>query len=80
MEASKRIEYRLTEILNGPGEPSQRRLGIRGLAELAQERSLISDETLAAVEGMSFLRNLVAYSVTTSALTVFATTSPSPTR
>ena len=62
MEASKRIEYRLIEILDDPSEPSQRRLGIRGLARLAQERGLISDETLAAIEGMSVLRNLAVHS------------------
>jgi hypothetical protein len=31
-------------------------------AGLAQERGLISDESLAAIEGMSVLRNLVAHS------------------
>ena len=62
MEASKRIEYRLTEMLDGSGEPSPRRLGTRALARLARERGLISDETLAAIEGMSVLRNLVAHS------------------
>jgi hypothetical protein len=62
MEASRRIEFRLTEILDGSGEPSPRRLGTRALARLARERGLISDETLAAIEGMSVLRNLVAHS------------------
>jgi hypothetical protein len=62
MEASKRIEYRLSEMLDGSGESSPRRLGTRELARLARERSLISDETLAAIEGMSVLRNLVAHS------------------
>ena len=61
MEASRRIESRLTEMLDGSGEPPPRRLGIRGLARLARERGLISDETLAAIEGMSGLRNLVAH-------------------
>jgi hypothetical protein len=61
MEASRRIEYRLTEMLDGPGEPSPRRMGTRALARLARERGLISDETLAALEGMSVLRNLVAH-------------------
>lgn len=62
MEASRQIEYRLTEMLDDSGEPSPRRLGTRALARLARERGLISDETLAAIEGMSVLRNLVAHS------------------
>jgi hypothetical protein len=62
MEASKRIEYRLSEMLDGSGESSPRRLGTRALARLARERGLISDETLAAIDGMSVLRNLVAHS------------------
>jgi hypothetical protein len=32
------------------------------MAELAQQRGLISDETLAAIVGMSVLRNLAAHS------------------
>jgi hypothetical protein len=62
MEASRRIEFRLTEILDGSGEPSPRTLGTRALARLARERGLISHETLAAIEGMAVLRNLVAHS------------------
>ena len=60
MEASRRIEYRLAEMLDDAGVP-HRRIGLRGLARLAQEHGLISDETLAAIEGMSVLRNLVAH-------------------
>ena len=61
MEAAGRIEYRLTEMLDGPGEPSSRRLPIRSRARLVRERGLISDETLAAIEGLSVLRNLTAH-------------------
>lgn len=60
MEAARRIEYRLAEILDDAGVP-HRRIGLRGLARLAQEHGLIGDETLAAIEGMSVLRNLVAH-------------------
>ena len=60
MEASRRIEYRLAEMLDDAGVP-HRRIGLRGLARLAQEHGLISDETLAAIDGMSVLRNLVAH-------------------
>ena len=62
MEAYGRIERRLTEMLYGPGEPPQRRPSSRELARQARERGLISDETLAAIEGLSVLRNLVAHS------------------
>ena len=58
--ASRRIEYRLAEMLDDAGVP-HRGIGLRGLARLAQEHGLISDETLAAIEGMSVLRNLVAH-------------------
>jgi hypothetical protein len=61
MEASKRIEYRLAEMLDGAGVPPGR-MGIGGLARLAKEHGLISDQTLAAIEGMSVLRNLTAHS------------------
>ena len=65
MEAFKRIEYRLVEIVemsDSPGTPPRRTLGSLGLARMARERDLISDETLAAIQGMSVLRNLVAHS------------------
>lgn len=60
-EASKRIEIRLAEMLDDSGDPPRRKLAIRAMARLARERGLISDETLAAIEGMSVLRNLVAH-------------------
>jgi hypothetical protein len=61
-EASKRIEIRLAEMLDDSSDPPQRKLAIRAMARLARERGLISDETLAAIEGMSVLRNLAAHS------------------
>jgi hypothetical protein len=61
MEAARRIEYRLAEMLDGSGEPVPPRLTTRRMAELARERGLISQETQLAVEGLSVLRNLVAH-------------------
>ncbi len=65
MEAFKRIEYRLVEMVemsDSPGTPPRRTQGSLGLARMARERDLISDETLAAIQGMSVLRNLAAHS------------------
>jgi hypothetical protein len=62
VEASKRIEHRLSEMLADSSEPPQRKLPIRVTAGVARERGLISDETLAAIEGMSVLRSLAAHS------------------
>lgn len=62
MEAFKRIELRLREMLDTPGTLPLRPMGGRVLARGARERGLISDETLAAIEGLSVLRNLVAHS------------------
>jgi hypothetical protein len=61
-EASKRIEIRLAEMLDNSGDPPRRKLPIRAMAELAQQRGLISDETLAAIVGMSVLRNPIPLS------------------
>jgi hypothetical protein len=61
MEASRRIEYRLQEMLDDSDEPHPLRLTTRRMAELARERGLISKETLTAIEGLSVLRNLVAH-------------------
>ena len=62
LEAYKRIESRLAEMLDSAGEPPSSAMGSRALARLARERDLISDETLAAIEGLSVLRNLMAHS------------------
>ena len=62
VEASKRIEIRLSEVLADSSEPPRRKLPIRAMAGTAQERGLISDETFTAIEGMLALRNLAAYS------------------
>lgn len=61
MEAFRRIEFRLNEMLDSPGVSPARTMTGRALARLARERGLISDETLAAIEGLSMLRNLVAH-------------------
>jgi hypothetical protein len=62
MEAFRQIEYRLIEMLDSSGTPPDRTMGSRGLARLARERGLISDETLAAIDGLAVLRNLTAHS------------------
>ncbi len=64
MDAYGRIEARLAEIFDSSGEPPPppRMRSGRGLARIARERDLISEETLGAIEGLSVLRNLVAHS------------------
>lgn len=62
LEAYKRIEVRLAEVLASAGVPPSSAMGGRALARLARQRDLISDETLAAIEGLSVLRDLTAHS------------------
>ena len=75
LEAFGRIEARLADMLfpQGPesaGDLARWLMGLGGgssgrlLARQAHDRGLISDETLAAVEGLSVLRNLAAHSPT----------------
>ena len=61
--AHHRIEDRLAEMLDSasPGERSYSVLGGRALARMARQRGLISEETLAAIEGLSVLRDLTAH-------------------
>jgi hypothetical protein len=62
MEAHARIERALREKLLDAGvEESDLRTGAAGLARLAAERNLISDETLRAVQGLALLRNMAAH-------------------
>lgn len=62
--AYHRIEDRLAEMLDSasPEEGPYKVPGGRGLARIARERGLISEETLAAIEGLSVLRDLTANS------------------
>jgi hypothetical protein len=60
MAAYRRIEARLTEMLKSAGVNVM--LDGPALARMAREDGLISDETLAAVEGLSVLRDLTAHS------------------
>jgi hypothetical protein len=62
LEAFARIEGRLGELLEGSPDRPSRYQGARHMARLAHEQNLISDETLAAVEGLAVLRNLAAHS------------------
>ena len=59
MTAYNRIEARLAEMVAGP-EVRPFQTG-RSLARMARQRDLIGDETLAAIEGLSVLRNLTAH-------------------
>jgi hypothetical protein len=61
MAAFSRIEARLVEVLDNAGAPSYSAAGGRALARLARRHELISDETLAVVEGLAVLRNLAAH-------------------
>jgi hypothetical protein len=61
MAANQRIEARLAEVLDSAGVPPSSSMGGRRLARLARQHDLISDETLAAVEGLSVLRDLTAH-------------------
>ena len=54
-----RIEERLSEMVAGPDVPPYQTF--RSLVRLARQRDLISDETLAAIEGLSVLRNLTVH-------------------
>ena len=59
--AYHRIEDRLVEMLDSPGVPSYRGVNGRTLAGVARQRGLISGETVAAIEGLSVLRDLSAH-------------------
>jgi len=61
MAAYQRIEARLAEMLASAGVPPSSAMGGRALARLARKHDLISDETLAAIEGLSVLRDLTAH-------------------
>jgi hypothetical protein len=62
MEAHARVERALRQKLLDAGvEESDIRTGAAGLARLAAERGLISDETLRAVQGLALLRNMAAH-------------------
>jgi hypothetical protein len=62
--AFQRIERRLSEVVDSysPRARPYTALGGRALARLARELDLISDETLAAIEGLSTLRDLTIHS------------------
>ena len=62
--AYHRIEDRLVQMLDSYSPRSRpfATVGGRGLAKLAHHHDLISDETLAAIEGLSMLRDLVVLS------------------
>jgi hypothetical protein len=62
LEAFARIEGRLGELLKQASCLPARVQGARHMARLAWEQGLISDETLAAIDGVSILRNLAAHS------------------
>ena len=62
LEAFARVEGRLAELLTDSPTTPPRYQGARHMARLAHEQHLISDETLAAVEGLAVLRNLAAHS------------------
>lgn len=59
--AFQQIEARLSEMLSNVGVPPSSAMGGRALARLARKHDLISDETLAAIEGLSVLRDLTAH-------------------
>ena len=62
MAAYRRIEARLAEMLESAGVSlSRRMIDGQGMARLARQHDLISDETLAAVEGLSVLRDLTVH-------------------
>jgi hypothetical protein len=61
LEAYKRIEARLAEMLASVNVESPSTVSGRALARVARQHDLISDETLAAIEGLSVLRNLTAH-------------------
>lgn len=62
MEAHATIERELRQLLVDSGVPdNELRAGAAGLARLGVERSVVTKETLSAVEGISVLRNLAAH-------------------
>jgi len=61
LAAYERIEARLAEMLASAGVPPSSAMRGRALARLARKHDLISDETLAAIEGLSVLRDLTAH-------------------
>jgi hypothetical protein len=64
LEAFKRIEGRLEELLEDAGASvlPDRRPSAVAIARMARRLEQISDETLAAVEGLAVLRDLAAHS------------------
>jgi hypothetical protein len=64
LEAFARIELRLRELVAGAGAAPVERgwPTVRGLAMQARKLGLISEETLAAIDGLATLRNLAAHS------------------
>lgn len=62
VEAYARLEQALRELLADADAPDVLlRSGAAGLARAASKRSLITEETVRAVEGLSVLRNLSAH-------------------
>ncbi len=61
LAAYRRIEARLTEILDGADARPRNWVNGRQLAKIAWERGLISEEARAAIEGLTGLRNLTAH-------------------
>lgn len=56
-----RVEQALQEKLSTIADETPLRLGGAGLARLAAQRGLITDETARAIEGLAVLRNLAAH-------------------
>jgi hypothetical protein len=64
VEAFGQIELALRSLLEEHGvENLDRPWSVRGLAEVAHERGLITAETKDAIEGLSVMRNLAAHGV-----------------
>lgn len=63
LEAYATIERTLRDLLSSNDIPAEktRRLGVVGLARLAQHEGLVTPETVNAVEGISVMRNLAAH-------------------
>lgn len=62
LTAYQRIEDRLTQILQSADALPRDWTRARGLAKIASDRGLISDEARGAIEGLSLLRDLTAQS------------------
>jgi hypothetical protein len=63
LEAHATIERTLRDLLSSVDLPAEQtcRLGVVGLARLAQRQGLLTPETVNAVEGISVMRNLAAH-------------------